>query len=77
MRHEHERAEELRLEKEEEMYMMHEQHRQEIEEQRRQLAQLIEENERARMKAEEEVLLAKDSLSKEKEACKYNTGQGQ
>ena len=53
------------------MYQLHDQHRQEIEDQRRHLAQLIEENQRARAKAEEELDLARESLAKEKEACKW------
>lgn len=69
LRAEHERAEELRQLKEEEMYSMHEQHRADIEEQKRHLARLVEENERARAKAEEEIQLARESLDKEKEAC--------
>ena len=52
------------------MYQLHDQHRQEIEDQRHHLAQLIEENQRARQKAEEELELARESLTKEKEACK-------
>jgi hypothetical protein len=68
---EHERAEELRQLKEEEMYMTHEQHRADIEDQKRHLLRLKEENERERAKAEEELRLARESLSKEKEACKY------
>lgn len=51
------------------MYEMHEQHRADVEEQKRHLARLVEENERARAKAEEELQLARDSLAKEKEAC--------
>ncbi|XP_060557466.1 uncharacterized protein LOC132717901 isoform X3 [Ruditapes philippinarum] len=65
---EHERAEELRQLKEEEMYMTHEQHRADIEDQKRHLLRLKEENERERAKAEEELRLARESLSKEKEA---------
>lgn len=66
---EHERAEDLRQLKEEEMYQIHEQHRADIEEQKLHLARLMEENERARAKAEEEIELARESLAKEKEAC--------
>ena len=53
------------------MYQMHEQHRQEIDDQRQHLARLIEENQRAREKAEEELELARESLAKEKDACKW------
>jgi len=69
---EHERAEELRQLKEEEMYDTHEQHRADIEQQKLHLARLVEENERARTKAEEELQMARDSLAKEKAACMFN-----
>lgn len=69
LRCEHERAEEQRQLKEEEMYQMHEQHRQDIEDQKRHLAKLAEENELARTKAEEEIHMARESLAKEKETC--------
>lgn len=68
---EHERAEELRQLKEEEMYMTHEQHRADIEEQRRHLLRLKEENETERTKAEEELRLARESLAKEKDDCEF------
>lgn len=71
LKNEYERSEELRQLKEEEMYQSHEQHRADIEEQKRHLARLIEENERARDKSEAELQLARESLAKEKEACKY------
>lgn len=54
------------------MYQIHEQHRADIEEQRHHLARLMEENERARAKAEEEIELARESLAKEKEACTFS-----
>lgn len=66
---EHEKAEELRQIKEEEMYNMHDQHRADIEDQKKHLARLVEENERARAKAEEELQFARENLALEKEAC--------
>ncbi|XP_053404539.1 uncharacterized protein LOC123566392 isoform X3 [Mercenaria mercenaria] len=65
---EHEKAEELRQLKEEEMYQTHEQHRADIEEQKQHLTRLKEENDRERVKAEEELRLARESLAKEKDA---------
>jgi len=64
------RAEELRQQREEEMYAAHERHRADIDEQRHQLAAMLSENERARALAEEELREARDSLAREKHACK-------
>ncbi|WAR20395.1 hypothetical protein MAR_002233, partial [Mya arenaria] len=60
LKSEHERAEEARQLREEEMYAAHEQHRADIEDQKHQLLRLVEENERAREKAKEELQLARE-----------------
>ncbi|WAR20503.1 hypothetical protein MAR_002341, partial [Mya arenaria] len=60
LKSEHERAEEACQLREEEMYAAHEQHRADIEDQKHQLLRLVEENDRAREKAEEELQLARE-----------------
>ncbi|KAK3608655.1 hypothetical protein CHS0354_042670 [Potamilus streckersoni] len=60
--------EDARQEKEEEMWVMHDQHKQDIEEQKLHLAHLIKDNQYAREQAEEEIKQARENLKREKEA---------
>ncbi|KAL3874645.1 hypothetical protein ACJMK2_037627, partial [Sinanodonta woodiana] len=60
--------EDARQEKEEEMWVMHDQHKQDIEEQKQHLAHLIRENQCAREQAEEEIRQTRENLKREKEA---------
>ncbi|XP_062569884.1 LOW QUALITY PROTEIN: uncharacterized protein LOC134231950 [Saccostrea cucullata] len=68
LRDEHQRAEELRREREEELYRIHEEHRAEIQRDLERAAKMKEETEAQRDKAEAEIEYARECLQKEKEA---------
>ncbi|XP_061168862.1 uncharacterized protein LOC133178120 [Saccostrea echinata] len=68
LRDEHQRAEELRREREEELYRIHEEHRAEIQRDLERATRMKEETQAQRDKAEAEIEYARECLQKEKEA---------
>ncbi|XP_069119081.1 uncharacterized protein [Argopecten irradians] len=68
VRDEHRKAEEERQLREEQLWRLHESHRQEIEQQRHSLNEIVEENLAQHQRAEEELAYARDCLLQEKEA---------
>ncbi|OWF35730.1 hypothetical protein KP79_PYT10774 [Mizuhopecten yessoensis] len=68
VRDEHKKAEEERQLREEELWRLHESHKQEIEQQRHSLTEIADENLLQHQRAEEELVYARDCLQQEREA---------
>lgn len=69
LRDDHQRAEELRREREEELWRIHEEHRAEIQREKEKVMRMNEETQAQRDKAEAEIEYARECLQKEREAC--------
>lgn len=72
LRDDHQRAEELRREREEELWRIHEEHRAEIQEEKEKVLRMKEETQAQRDKAEAEIEYAHECLQKEREACRFH-----
>lgn len=68
LRDDHQRAEELRREREEELWRIHEEHRAEIQREKEKVLRMKEETQAQRDKAEAEIEYARECLQKEREA---------
>lgn len=72
LRDDHQRAEELRREREEELWRIHEEHRAEIQQEKEKVLRMKEETQAQRDKAEAEIEYAHECLQKEREACRFH-----
>lgn len=72
LRDDHQRAEEMRREREEELWRIHEEHRAEIQQEKEKVLRMKEETQAQRDKAEAEIEYAHECLQKEREACRFH-----